>query len=261
MNVVVLAGGEVQPKEPLYKVTHGGLKAMIDVGGKAMVQSVLDTLSAVERIQRVIVVGLPQETLLECGKPLTLIEDQGDLLSNSQAGASEVNRQDPSAVHLLLIAADVPAIRPEMVEWLACQAADETEDICYTLIERKLMEKTFPRSKHTYIRLKDMQVCMGDVHCVRLDFILQDNPLWKRLLQARNSPLRQASLLGYDALFVLRLRQMSIKEAEANINQRLNIRGRALLSPYAELGMDVDKPDQLEILQDYLGRKHEHKQV
>jgi len=60
--------------------------------------------------------------------------------------------------------------------------------------------------------------------------------------------VRQAALLGFDTLFLLLLRQLALSEAERLISRRLGVRGRALLTPYAAMGMDVDKPNQYELL-------------
>jgi len=256
MNVIVTAGGEIQPKQPLYEVSHGGLKAMIDVVGKPMVQWVLDALGKSANVERVVVVGLPPEAALDCAHPLILLPDEGDMLSNVRAGAREVMRLDPQATHAILASGDIPALRGEIVDWLICQSQDQDQDIYYTVIERATMEQQFPGARKTYVRLKDVELCGGDLHCFRLEATVEEGPLWKRLIATRKSPFRQASLLGYDALFFLMLRQLSLQDAEATVCKRLNVRGRAVLSPYAEIGMDVDKPAQLEIVCDHLARNH-----
>jgi hypothetical protein len=38
------------------------------------------------------------------------------------------------------------------------------------------------------------------------------------------------------------------------VSKRLGLRGRAVVCPYAEIGMDVDKPFQLEIMRADLSR-------
>jgi len=254
MNVVVTAGGVLQPKDPLYPVNQGGYKAMIEIAGKPMVQWVLDALNASEQIENIVVVGLPPATLLESSKPLYLIEDQGDMLSNIQAGARHLDLIAPDETHALLASADVPALTAEMVDWLISEIHELDQDIYYVVIDRATMESVFPQSKRTYLRLKEVELCGGDLHCFRVKFAAAESPLWKRLIDARKSPLRQASILGYDTLFILLLRQMGLKEAESVVSKRLGLKGRAVLSPFAELGMDVDKPFQLEILREYLSR-------
>lgn len=257
MNAIVTAGGTAQAGEPLYDLTQGGLKSMIDIAGKPMVQWVLDALSEAPCIERVVVVGLPPETDLMCSHPLTLISDQGDMVLNIRAGAREVARLDPNATHGMLVSGDLPGLRGEIIDWLAEQTQDPDYDIGYTVIERATMEKQFPGSKRTYIHLKDSEVCGGDLHAFRLQIAVDENPLWKRLIDARKSPLRQASMLGYDTVFFLMLRQLSLNHAIATVSKRLGIKGQAILSPYAEIGMDVDKPFQLEMMRHYLASRQE----
>jgi hypothetical protein len=100
-----------------------------------------------------------------------------------------------------------------------------------------------------------LDLCGGDLNAIRLSVASDENPLWDRLIEARKSPLRQAALVGYDTLFMLLLGRLSLDEAAAAVSRRLGIRARAILCPYAELGMDVDKPFQLEIVRkDLAGR-------
>lgn len=257
MDAIVTAGGETDAKQPLYQVTHGGLKAMIEIAGKPMVQWVLDALGGTTQIDRVVVVGLPPETDLTCTHPLILLPDHGDMLKNIMVGAKEVRRVNPEASHVLLASGDLPGLRDEMVDWFLEQAKDLDQDIFYTVISRETMESQFPTSKRTYIHLKDMEVCGGDLHCFRLSSATEESPIWKRLIEARKNPLRQASIVGYDTLLFLLLRQLSLKDAEKAVSRRLEIKGRVVLSPYAELGMDVDKPFQLDMVREHLTRRQE----
>ena len=72
--------------------------------------------------------------------------------------------------------------------------------------------------------------------------------LWRRLASARKSPLRQARMLGgIRPLIKFLLGRMSLAEGEQRASRALGIRGRAVVCPYPEVGMDVDKPFQLEI--------------
>jgi hypothetical protein len=53
---------------------------------------------------------------------------------------------------------------------------------------------------------------------------------------------------------LLLLRRLTIEAGVERASNSLGIRGRAILCPYAEIGMDVDKPHQLEILRADLER-------
>lgn len=258
MNVIVTAGGITGPKQPLYEAAGGGTKSLIDIAGQPMVQWVLDALGASDVVEHVCVVGLPPQTSLACTHPMVLLPDHGDMLSNIIAGAKEIQRIDPAATHAIMASGDIPALRAEMIDWMADQvAANQDRDIYYTVIERSAMESQFPASRRTYVMLKDAEVCGGDLHAFRLRAANTERPVVKNLIAARKNPLRLASLIGFGTLLNLLLRRLALREVETAVTHRLGLRVRAIISPYAETGMDVDKPSQLEMMREHLSKCYE----
>jgi hypothetical protein len=122
------------------------------------------------------------------------------------------------------------------------------EDIYYNVISRPVMESRFPGSKRSFVHLKDVEVCGGDLNVVRTMTVTRDEALWEKIIDSRKSALKQAALLGFDTFLLLLLRQTTLEGAVSRVAKRLQITGRALLCPYAEVGMDVDKPHQLELV-------------
>ena len=110
------------------------------------------------------------------------------------------------------------------------------------------MEKRYPGSRRTFVPLKGMRVCGGDLNAIRLHAALHTSPLSKKLVAARKNIVKQASLIGVNTLTLLLLRQLDLHEAELKISRRLGFSGKALLCPYPEIGMDVDKPFQYDIM-------------
>jgi hypothetical protein len=212
-------------------------------------------LSASKRIQRVVIVGLSPKSGVTCKKPLTFLSNQGKMLENIKAGVHKVEELDPQAEHVLLVSSDIPAITGEMVDWVIKEAMRTDEDLYYNVISRSDMEKRFPASKRTYTHLKDIDLCGGDMNVVRLSLIAEETELWEKIINARKSPLKQAALLGFDTLIGILLRQLTLNQAVERVTRRLGLTGRAVLCPYAEVGMDVDKPHQLELIRKDLARK------
>jgi hypothetical protein len=142
-----------------------------------------------------------------------------------------------------------------MVDWLISTAEETDHDIYYNVIKKEVMESRFPGSNRSYIHLKNMDVCGGDMNVVHSSLVTGNDELWQRIVAARKSALKQAALLGYDTLLMLLLRIVSLQGAQNRVSKRLGLRGRAIVCPYAEVGMDVDKPHQLEIMRkDLTGR-------
>jgi GTP:adenosylcobinamide-phosphate guanylyltransferase len=245
---MITAGGIPQPGEPLYAYTQGGSKAMLDICGKPMIQWVVDALCKAQTVEKVLIVGLSSQDGIHGDKVEVFLPNQGTMLQNLRAGMLKILEIDPRARHTLVASSDIPAITPEMVDWEIETASRTDLDAYYTVIRKEVMEKRFPNSRRSYTRLKDMQVCGGDMNVIRTMTASGNDQLWERIIAARKNAFKQASLIGYDTLLLLLLRQIDLSHAVERVTRRLNLSAQALVSPYAEIGMDVDKPSQLEML-------------
>lgn len=255
MDIIITAGGIPLVNQHLYEHTRGGYKVMIDILGKPMIQWVLDAISASKNIRRVFVAGLPKETPLTCKHPMTLLENRGGLLDNIHGAVEVAMRMDAEIKNILLLSGDVPGITTPMIDWMVDQCKGSTQDIIYTVIEKSVMEKTFPGCKRTYTRLKDVEVCGGDILCLRPQLMTDTKAKWRRIVDARKSPLKQAAIIGFDTLWLFLTRQVTLKQTEERVSKRLHISGKVFLAPFAEIGMDIDKSFQLEMMRDFLARR------
>jgi GTP:adenosylcobinamide-phosphate guanylyltransferase len=255
MDALVTAGGIPQPGEPLYEFTQGTSKALLEVAGKPMIQWVLDALSESANVEQVVVAGLLEDCGVTCAKPLAFLPNQGEMLQNIRVGVFKVLELNPQARHVLTVSSDIPAITGEMVDWMVNTTMETDHDIYYSVITRQVMEARFPNSKRSYTRLKSVEVCGGDMNVVRAQTAVKNDELWDRIIAARKNALKQAALIGFDTLFLVLLHRLDVDGAVKRVAKRLNLKGRVIFSPYAEIGMDVDKPHQLEIVRADLARK------
>lgn len=255
LDAMVTAGGIPEPGESLYEYTLGRSKALIDVAGKPLVQWVLDALSDAQTVGRVVLVGLDESSGLTCKKPLSYLPNQGGLLDNIRGGAREIGRLNPNAEYALIVSSDIPTITGKMVDWVSEQVKPDEDDAVYNVIERSVMEKRFPDARRTFVKLKGIEVCGGDLNPVSLQQVLSNTGPWERIADARKSPLKQAALIGYDTLILFLFRAMTLDQAAAKASKNLGLRARAVVCPYAELGMDVDKVHHLEIVRSALEAK------
>jgi molybdopterin-guanine dinucleotide biosynthesis protein A len=255
MDAVVIAGGIPQPEESLYPHTRGNPKALLDIAGKPMVQWVLDALGQAQSVDRVVVIGLTDKTGLTCRKPVQYIGSEGKMLANIQAGTTKVKELNPKAEYVLFATSDIPSLTGPMVDWAVNTAMQSKHDIYYSVIPRQVMEERFPTSRRTFVQLKDLEACGGDLHIARAAIVGEHSEFWERLIEARKNPAAQARLLGFDIIFRFLTRQLTAEDVIRRVAQRLGLKGRALMSPFAEIGMDVDKPHQLEILRADLTRQ------
>lgn len=248
MDAIVMAGGVPDLEDPLFEATQGKPKAMLDICGKPMIQWVLDALNGSQLVDTVIVSGLDESSGLKYSRDLLFIPNQGDMLLNIRAGVRKILEMDPSSNHVLLCSSDVPTVESPAIDWVINAAMQTDEDLYYNVITRQDMEKRFPDSRRSYVRLKDVEVCGGDVNIARTTKLMDERGIWNELVAARKNALKQAALLGFDTLILLMLHAITLESAVRKVTRRLKITGRAVPCPYAEVGMDVDKPHQLEIV-------------
>jgi GTP:adenosylcobinamide-phosphate guanylyltransferase len=160
-----------RPDESLYALTQGGYKAMLDLHGKPMIQWVIDALTGAPSVEKIVVVGLPVFTDLVTDKPLTIIPDQGEMLANFKSGVDELLKTNPNLQQVLACSSDIPTITSEHVEWMIQRVLESDDDLYYNVIERSVMETRFSGSKRTYLRLKDVEVCGGDLNAIRASMV------------------------------------------------------------------------------------------
>jgi GTP:adenosylcobinamide-phosphate guanylyltransferase len=249
VDAILMAGGVPKPDDPLYPYTQGKSKALLEIAGQPIIQWVLDALSNAQTIRHVLIVGLNQnEAPLHCQKPLAFLPSHGGLLNNAEAGVKWVVSQNAGATHALLVSSDIPTITSAMVDWNVETSLQTDHELYYSLIPQAAMEKRFPGSKRSYFKLKDGTYTGGDMNMIATRMLNSYHPAWRGIVAERKNVLKQASLIGFDTLLLFALRQLTVADAERVASQRLGLAGRALICPHAEVGMDVDKPRQYDVV-------------
>jgi molybdopterin-guanine dinucleotide biosynthesis protein A len=250
MDAIITAGGIPQPGDPLYAYSNGDSKALIDISGKPMVQWILDALGDSKKVDNVIVIGLTSKSGLTCKKPLHYISNQGRMLANIVTGVKKSIELNKKTEYVLLVSSDIPAIKAEMVDWLVTTTMQTKDDLYYGVCPRDVMETRFPASRRTYTKLKDTEVCGADMNVIHVSMAMEHLDTWEQLIGNRKSPLRQAAVIGWDTLFQLFTRQITLQELADKACKRIGIKGRIIIWSQAEPCMDVDKPHQLEIMRE-----------
>lgn len=255
MNAIVTAGGIPQPGDPLYEYSNGNPKALIDVAGRPMVQWVLDALGSAKMVDQVVLIGLSPKSELTCKKPLHYISNQGRMLANIVAGVNKSLELNPKGEYLLVVSADIPSLKGDMVDWLVKTAMKTKDDLYYGVCPRDVMEARFPTSNRTYTKLKDMEVCGADINVTHVRMTTEHLDTWEQLIGNRKSPFRQAAIIGVGTAFKYLTGQFTLQGMVERVCERIGIKGRAIIWDHAEPCMDVDKPHQLKMMRADLAKR------
>jgi molybdopterin-guanine dinucleotide biosynthesis protein A len=234
---VLLAGG--RDKSGLTEITGEPVRGLIPIRRKPMIGYVLDALQASPSIGEIVAVG--PDALAKALPGARLLPEGADLLSNIQAGLAAVS----GAPYALLLTADIPFLTPEALEDFVSRGLESGGDVCYPIIPQAASEARFPGMKRTYVRLNEGRFTGGNMMLVRVDFFRKMEHLVSEAYGLRKKPLRLAQRVGLGLMIRLLIGQLRILHAETRIGRILGGKVRAVVTEYAEIGADVDKPDDL----------------
>ncbi len=250
MHSLIIAGGTVAADDPLYPYTEGKPKALIDMGGRTMLERVVGALQESAYVEDVLVVGISPEMAggLSFARPVEFLPDQGSMVGNMLAGVEWLGRNRPGSEVLLGCSADIPTITGRVVDQFieACRPWDK--GVYYNFVTRERLEGRFPNSRRTYSRFGDVEAAGGDMVIARLDVALRNRPLLESVTAARKKPWRIVSLVGLPMLIKFLLRRFTLEDVERVASRALGAPAKVILDGPPELAMDADKPFQIEIL-------------
>ena len=248
LDCIVAAGGVPQPNDPLYDYTLGKPKALLEINGRLMIEYVLDALQQATTVNHIVVVGLEPNAVSQTAKNITYLPNQGSLLGNGLAGVKWLRENRRLTGPVLLSSSDIPALTAPIVDHFVASCVPFKNSIYYNFITRQTLEIRYPHSKRTYIKLKGLEIAGGYLLLVQSELGESHADLWEALINGRKHAWKLARLVGWRTLIKLLTRQLSIDDIEAITERILGKKGKIILNPHAEIGMDVDKKEQLEIL-------------
>ncbi|WP_324716322.1 NTP transferase domain-containing protein [Carboxydochorda subterranea] len=255
LDAVVLAAAGNRGR--LREVSEAPYEALIPIEGRPMVAYVVEALAQARRVSGIVVVGpdpVVEAARKALGEPvgtrLKAVAPGARLIDNLERGLAEATTE-----HVLVVTSDIPLVKAHMVDDFVrrCEQSPEMQDVWYSIVERRMGEHRYPGVKRTWVKLADGSFTGGNVFVVRRDIVELTRPILTRAIEARKSPLTLARLLGLRAVVRFMLGRLTVAEAERRVGRMLDIRGKAVATPYAEIGIDVDKPSDLELARRFLG--------
>ena len=249
MDAIVVAGHTPGKTDALLDYAGVDNKALIPIAGKPMIKWVTDALIGSAHVDRLCIVGLDPACGVDFGpKPVVFVPDQGRLVKNLFAGADRVLPDTPDRKHILVASCDIPLITTPIVDDHVESMLSTSHDVYYTIVDRATMLARFPTSRRTYTHLRGDVICGGDLNMAGARVIETNKQLWDDVLEARKNALRMAWRVGLWPLLQLATRRLSVASAEKTAERILGVKARVVRTRHAEIGMDVDKPFQLDIV-------------
>lgn len=249
MDGLILAGGAPAPDDPLFAYTQGQPKALLRVNGRSLIDHTLAAMQAASQIDDILVVGLTAEQLNSHFPNVHTMPDQGSLVANGIAGLRWLKAYRQRAAHVAVCSVDIPLITAEIIDQTIANCAPFDHIVYYHFVSRQVMEMRFPHSARTFVKLKGVEIAGADFMIANTWLAEHHEALWEALVNGRKHAWQLARVVGLPFLVKFLFRQIGIPEIEANATRILGKPIRVNLSPFAEIGMDIDKPEHVEAVE------------
>lgn len=247
LNVVVLAGGSNSPEmEAATGVTN---RALVNLGAETMLSRVVSALHAADLTERIYVVGdVPSDTRYE------LVAGGETLLENLFAGLRAAN-SDGDARPVLASTSDIPFLTAESVDFFLRESLASGGDFCYPIIPISFCREHFPEMKRTTLRLREGTFTGGNMMVLNSRFLFAHEATITRAFAARKSVFKIGRMLGCGLLTRILAAQLiapsllTVSALEAGVSQLIGegCQAHAVVTPYAEIGTDVDHPEDIAV--------------
>ncbi|HEU4741995.1 MAG TPA: NTP transferase domain-containing protein [Meiothermus sp.] len=231
MDAIVLAGGKAE--DPLAKRFSVPAKTLVPYRGRPLVEYTLEPLA--QAGLGLIYVG-PQVALSP--EPRVSLPDRGGMLENLEAALSEARGEK-----VLVSTGDMPFLTAPAVRYVLEHAPQA--GLVYCGIPKEAIEQRFPNMRRTYARLKEGSFTGGNLILLDKALFAKALPLAKKAVALRKNPLALAQMIGLGTVLKFLLGTLTIGDLEARVSHILGVPARALIVPYAEIGVDLDKEEDL----------------
>jgi GTP:adenosylcobinamide-phosphate guanylyltransferase len=253
VDAIVLAGarndGKLQHSSPaLYE-------ALIAINGSVMADYVLAALRGCPAVDRVLLVG-PEALRPQITTPgVEFAACSGaSMIDSIRVGMENL----ASKRKVLLVTSDIPLINTEAVSDFLERCRSSQADIYYPVVCKEVSEQRFPGARRTYVRLREGVFTGGNLVLLQPEIVDSCHHLIEQAIAMRKQPLQLARLLGGRFFLKLLVNRLSVHEIEARVERILGFRGVAVITPYPEIGIDVDKPSDLELVERFF-REHQQR--
>ncbi|HEU4367985.1 MAG TPA: nucleotidyltransferase family protein [Methylomirabilota bacterium] len=251
-TAVVLAGDRT-PDDPVARAAGVPCKALALVGGRPMVQRVLDALGTAREVGARILCG-PRREALEQDAGLRALVETGAIewrpaAATPSLSTAAVLDRVPAAAPVLLTTADHALLTPAVVDYFCAAARASGADVVVGLARAEQVTAAFPGTRRTILRLKGGGYCGCNLFAFLTPTGRGAARHWRRVEQERKRPLRLvAGALGWSAILDYAVGRLTLEAALDRVSRRLGFRAGAVILPFPEAAVDVDSVADLQLV-------------
>ena len=246
---LILAGGKNKDK---MRAACGGItnRAMVPLNGMPMLEYVVAAVrggASATNGGRILVAG-------DVPTPIGCVAVEGGLsmIDTLYAGVDALKSDE---TRLLVVTSDIPFLTADALMDFAARATalGPEVDFAYPIIPAQACATRFPTMRRTTLRIAEGRFTGGNLALLDPEFLRRNDAILRDAYARRKSIIGLARLLGPETIFRLLASRavpafLTIRNVEEAVGRALGgVNVRAVVTDYAEIGADVDKPEDLEI--------------
>lgn len=241
-TAIVLAGRRPE-RDPFTE--HFGVqsKALIEVDGQPMLETVLTTLLACSEIGRVIVLAQDVDSIMAEPRLQRFREDANVTALTSGDGISRSIRatieHGIGSWPILVTTCDNVLITPQIVGHFLKHSGGA--DAAVGMVSRSTMLEAYPHTTRSWMKFKGEAYTGANLFALNTKATIRALTLWADVERDRKSLIKVASHFGFVLLMRIFFRALSVEDALFAAGIKLSLVARPIILPFADAGIDVDK--------------------
>jgi len=251
IDALVLAGGKV---EGFDIENRPPIKALLDLDGRPMIEYVLEALSNSENVGQIVVLTpmkMEDESWAALADNIIYIDDI--ITANITKGLDNLGPDGK----FLLISSDIPLLTTKIIDDFISDTLVIDAEVYYPIVTKKAVEARFPKSKRTYFSLKDGTYTGGNIFLIDKIAFRKNKERAEQIFANRKRPLKMVGLIGISNIIKFLLKRMTIEGLEAKASSILACKARAIVTDHAEVGVDIDKQEDLDMFKQKMAAERE----
>jgi len=239
-----------------HKLSH---KCLVPVAGETMLGRVLGALDQSLHVGRV-AISIESPDVINRDTDLAALLTTGNItvVPSAASPCASVLRAlddlgDPWPV--LVTTADHPLLSLAMVDHFCGKALTSEADVVVALASASRILADYPDAKRTFLPFRGERYSGCNLFALMTPRATRAVDFWRGLEAHRKHPWRLFRAFGAMAVIRFLAGGMTLTAALAAASRRLGLAAAAITMPFAEAAIDVDKPDDLALVEEILRRR------
>lgn len=246
------------PDDPVARYAGADRKCLVPAGGVPMLVRVVEALEASGIAARIFVSVDRPESFAEELPVRDLIANGRIVLLPSGASPSQSVLDALKGIEepypLLVTTADSPLLTSAMLRHFGRESLSSEADVTAGLAPASVILRDFPDAQRTFLRFRDDRYSGCNLFAVVRPAGLSVVRFWRKAERHRKTPWRLVRTFGISSLMRFALGRLSLDGAMRRVSAVAGAKAHAVRMPFATAAIDVDKPEDLELVERILAK-------